>query len=95
MGFGLQCIQCAAKRLQCVQWPKTAGTEGGFYHRIHRTGLRPTQNTQKIFISIDDNERENIKKICDEIFGADNFRNTILTRLSTFAPDFNFPQKNN
>ncbi len=33
-----------------------------------------------IFISIDDNERENIKKICDEIFGADNFRNTILTR---------------
>ena len=19
-GFGLQCIQCAAKRLQCVQW---------------------------------------------------------------------------
>ena len=33
-----------------------------------------------MFISIDDNERENIKKICDEIFGADNFRNTILTR---------------
>ena len=33
-----------------------------------------------IFISIDDNERENIKKICDEVFGADNFRNTILTR---------------
>ena len=26
------------------------------------------RNTQKIFISIDDNERENIKKICDEIF---------------------------
>ena len=49
MGFGLQCIQCAAKRLQCVQWPKTPGTVGGFYHRTHRTGLRPTQNTQKIF----------------------------------------------
>ena len=28
MGFGLQ----------CVQWPKTAGTVGGFYHRTHRTG---------------------------------------------------------
>lgn len=26
-----------------------------------------------IFISIDDNEQENLKKICDEIFGADNF----------------------
>ena len=48
-GFGLQCIQCAAKRLQCVQWPKTAGTVGWFYHRTHRTGLRPTPNTQKIF----------------------------------------------
>lgn len=25
-----------------------------------------------IFISIDDNEQENLKKICDEIFGAFN-----------------------
>ncbi|MDO4344566.1 MAG: site-specific DNA-methyltransferase [Eubacteriales bacterium] len=33
-----------------------------------------------IFISIDDNELNNMRKICDEIFGADNFRNTILTR---------------
>ena len=38
-----------------------------------------------IFISIDDNEQENLKKICDEIFGEDNFianfiRNTGATR---------------
>lgn len=26
-----------------------------------------------IFISIDDNEQENLKKICDEVFGEDNF----------------------
>ena len=26
-----------------------------------------------IFISIDDNEQENLKRLCDEIFGADNF----------------------
>lgn len=26
-----------------------------------------------VFISIDDNEQENLKKICDEVFGADNF----------------------
>ncbi len=26
-----------------------------------------------IFISIDDNERENLRKICDEVFGRDNF----------------------
>ena len=33
-----------------------------------------------IFISINDLEKENLKKICDEIFGADNFRNTIIVR---------------
>ncbi len=33
-----------------------------------------------IFISIDDNEVENLKKICNEIFGESNFRNSILTR---------------
>ena len=33
-----------------------------------------------IFISIDDGELDSLKKICDEVFGASNFRNTILTR---------------
>jgi len=33
-----------------------------------------------IFISIDDNEIDNIRKVCDEVFGRSNFRNTILTR---------------
>ena len=33
-----------------------------------------------IFISIDDNEVENLKKICDEIFGVENFRNIIHSR---------------
>lgn len=33
-----------------------------------------------IFISIDDNEIENMRRVCNEIFGASNFRNTILTR---------------
>lgn len=33
-----------------------------------------------IFISIDDGELENLKRICNEIFGASNFRNTILVR---------------
>lgn len=30
-----------------------------------------------IFISIDDNEQENLKKICDEIFGKNNYQATI------------------
>lgn len=33
-----------------------------------------------IFISIDDNEDGNLRKICDEIFGIDNYRNTIIFR---------------
>lgn len=35
-----------------------------------------------IFISIDDHEEENLKKICDEIFGADNFT-AVFPRLAT------------
>lgn len=35
-----------------------------------------------IFISIDDHEVENLKKICDEIFGADNFVNCIAVKMS-------------
>lgn len=31
-----------------------------------------------IFISIDDNEQENLKKICNEIFGEDNFIGNII-----------------
>ena len=33
-----------------------------------------------IFISIDDNENSNLRKICDEIFGELNFRNQIVVR---------------
>ena len=33
-----------------------------------------------IFISIDINESENMKRICDEIFGESNFRNQLLVR---------------
>lgn len=36
-----------------------------------------------IFISLDDGEIDNLKKVCDEIFGADNYRNTILVRRRT------------
>jgi hypothetical protein len=36
-----------------------------------------------IFISIDDNEVHNLRKICDEIFGAGNLVSTIHCQLST------------
>jgi adenine-specific DNA-methyltransferase len=35
-----------------------------------------------IFISIDDNEVSNLRKICDEIFGEENFVNTIAVKMS-------------
>ena len=33
-----------------------------------------------IFISIDDNEVDNLKKLCNEVFGEENFRNAIIIR---------------
>ncbi len=38
-----------------------------------------------IFISIDDNEVANLKKICDEIFGEDNFVNLISVKTKNIA----------
>lgn len=40
-----------------------------------------------IFISIDDNEQANLKKICDEIFGAENFVALIPWRKRTAKTD--------
>ncbi len=36
-----------------------------------------------IFISIDDGEQANLKRICDEIYGEDNFIDTIAVEMST------------
>lgn len=51
-----------------------------------------------IFISIDDNEQENLKKICDELFGSENYRGTLIWQHSiqpkgysgTFSVHHNF-----
>lgn len=40
-----------------------------------------------IFISIDDNEATNMKKICDEIFGEKNFISQLIWRKKTGASD--------
>lgn len=40
-----------------------------------------------IFISIDDNEVENLKKICNEIFGENNFIADLIWRKKTGASD--------
>lgn len=43
-----------------------------------------------IFISIDDNEQENLKKICDEVFGESNFVATFPWRKRTAKSDVPF-----
>ena len=43
-----------------------------------------------IFISIDDNEQENLKKLCDEIFGASNFVAVFPWRKRTAKSDVPF-----
>ena len=43
-----------------------------------------------IFISIDDNEQENLKKICDEVLGAENFVATFPWRKRTAKSDVPF-----
>lgn len=43
-----------------------------------------------IFISIDDNELENLKKICDEIFGSANFVGMILWKKKTNGNNMGF-----
>ena len=35
-----------------------------------------------LFVSIDDNEQHNMRKLCDEVFGEDNFVNCIAIKLS-------------
>ena len=41
-----------------------------------------------IFISIDDNEQENMKKVCDEIFGASNFIGCFLWKKKSTSTNF-------
>lgn len=47
-----------------------------------------------IFISIDDNEQENLKKLCNEVFGENNFVGEIIRKTKSMTGDdgcgFNF-----
>jgi len=71
--------------------PISTNTEtSGRYHtdwlNMMYPRLRLARNLLKddgiIFISIDDNEVHNLRKICDEVFGEDNFINCITVKLS-------------
>ncbi|WP_394884694.1 site-specific DNA-methyltransferase [Clostridium butyricum] len=74
----------------------TTNTESnGRYHsnwlNMMYPRLRLARNLLKddgaIFISIDDNEVENLKKICNEIFGEDNFVGDIVRKTKSMTND--------
>ena len=46
-----------------------------------------------IFISIDDNEQAQLKLLCDEVFGEENFRNNILVRRRIKSLNSQFANK--
>jgi len=54
------------------------------YSRL-KVARRLLSDCGAIFISIDDEEQENLKKICDEIFGEENYVNTISVNMKNVA----------
>lgn len=80
---------------QTEQTTKANAETSGRYHtdwlNMMYPRLKLARNLLKedgvIFISIDDNESNNLKKICDEIFGEDNFISSIIWQKKTGASD--------
>ena len=64
--------------------PETSGRYHTNWLNMMYSRLRLSRNLLKengvIFISIDDNELFNLKKICDEIFGEENFVGNVIWR---------------
>ncbi len=54
------------------------------YSRL-KSAHRLLSDSGAIFITIDDEEQENLKKLCDEIFGAENFLNTVSVNMKNIA----------
>ena len=81
-----------------VNYSRTNGDSEGRFHSdwcsMIYSRLLLARNLLKndgvIFISIDDNEVENLKKICDEVFGEDNFVASIPWRKRTAKSDVPF-----
>lgn len=72
----------------------------GSYHSDWLTMMYPRltlarnllKDTGVIFISIDDNEQANLKVLCDEVFGEENFRNNLLVRRRTKSLNLQFSE---
>ena len=71
--------------------PETAGRYHSNWLNMMYPRLKLARNLLTddgvIFISIDDNEQSNLKKLCDEIFGEENFICNFIWRKKTGASD--------
>lgn len=68
------------ERLKSIQGNSSHSAWLTFMYPRLLLAKRLLSNKGIIFISIDDNERSNLVEICDEIFGEQNYRNTLLVR---------------
>jgi len=77
-------------------WKKNS-KESGQYHSAWLSMMYPRlylarnllRDDGVIFISIDDNESSNLKLLCDEIFGAENFQAQIIPISNPGGRDYN------
>ena len=75
-------------------WRKN-GKDSGHYHSNWLSMMLPRLHLAKtllredgvIFISIDDNEQAQLKLLCDEVFGAENFVSEIVWRRTDNQPN--------
>ena len=73
-------------------WRKNS-KESGQYHSVWLSMMYPRlylarnllRDDGVIFISIDDNEAANLKLLCDEVFGEENFINSISVNMKNIA----------
>ena len=63
-----------------------------FMNKRLRIAKRLLSDKGVLFISVDDNEYSQLKLLCDELFGAENYRNTLLVRRRTKTLNLQFAQ---
>lgn len=68
------------QRLKSIQGKSTHSAWLTFMYSRLYLAKKLLKETGMLFISIDDNEYSNLKAICDEIMGEENFRNNISVR---------------
>ena len=77
-------VQVDGKGRNLSSNPKTSGRYHTDWLNMMYLRLKLARNLLKddgvIFISIDDNEQANVKKICDELFGEMNYLETFIIR---------------